>query len=154
MSDMAYVIPDVVLPLAHERFQVREDLDMMCFRTTRSQECRAVCTVWADRTLNMRVRFQHHSQALNCINLHIVQRNAAACLQAALEAVTATHQLESAIDVFSWSMRPLLRQGYLQPLNPDMGGKKVRAKCFSANNHHRGSVTRLWACFYSHNVEL
>lgn len=54
MSDMAYVIPDVVLPLAHERFQVRKDLDMMCFRTTRSQECRAVRTVWADHTLNMK----------------------------------------------------------------------------------------------------
>lgn len=31
--------------------------------------------------------------------------------------------------MFSWSMRPLLHQGYLQPLNPDMGGEKVRAKC-------------------------
>ena len=35
MSDMAYVIPDVVLPLAHERFQVREDHSMMCFFTIR-----------------------------------------------------------------------------------------------------------------------
>lgn len=72
MSDMAYVIPDVVLPLAHERLQVREDLNMMCFFTIRFQECRAVCTVWADHTLNMRVPFQHHSQPSNCINCAIL----------------------------------------------------------------------------------
>ncbi len=48
-------------------------------------------------------------------------------VQAALEAVTATHQLESAMDVFSWCVRPLLRQGYLQPLTQDIGAEQVSA---------------------------
>ena len=48
-------------------------------------------------------------------------------MQAALEAVTATHQLESAMDVFSWCVRPLLRQGYLQPLTQDIGADRVSA---------------------------
>lgn len=46
-------------------------------------------------------------------------------LQAALEAVTATHQLEAAMDVFSLCLRPLLRQGYLQPQGQAMGADKV-----------------------------
>jgi len=46
-------------------------------------------------------------------------------LQAALEAVTATHQLEAAMDVFSLCLRPLLRQGYLQPQGQGMDAEKV-----------------------------
>lgn len=48
-----------------------------------------------------------------------------ACLQSALEAVTATHQLEAAVDTFSWCLRPLLRQGCLQPLGQDPEADKV-----------------------------
>ena len=58
-------------------------------------------------------------------------------MQAALEAVTATHQLESAVDVFSWCVRPLLRQGYLQPLTQDIGAERVSGSADTHSSHTR-----------------
>ena len=51
------------------------------------------------------------------------------CLpQAALEAVTATHQLNAAVDALSHCVRPLLLAGRLAPLGRDADVQEVNPK--------------------------
>ena len=45
------------------------------------------------------------------------------------------------MDVFSWCVRPLLRQGYLQPLSQDIGAERVR------------SLQHLHICLRTHAAE-